>query len=486
MELVYTTERNNPILGRCYEDVDHLAHALRKVADGRARRHRRAEERAARQVPNPVMSGLREKTVSVIPDTADHDAPQLRFVSKHVAYEDVLCPACHTAMVQLMTRKCPGCQVMIPHGAEVRLPDVARERLWTRAVAQARRKAAAGSVAESAHPDDIDSDDALNHHPHESMLPYVVSAPWTRGLQAAYRAGVQRRVNRRKSVAQRVDEGLNVDEDARSAEGNKVLTFDHLAQTPAYVLGVNDEDSTGAEPARPVHRRRHPAAPIPEPLTPRQRLDRALSQWRLILALEGTLVSEYEAALAALRVPRAYRRRRPGTEPDCWPTPPPAASDIPRLVQRYRARTVLIAAHAVVTQLTSLAEAAGSQDTPPELLTVPAPPTKTDLMRAEALLMGNPDFGMRYDAARCATTIRLAWVGWIHAVYSLDYESYAREVGRLHRIEAAGRSQEGTGGRERVWWTTHGRYIARWCSDQRKRFRSDLRAARICAASRGW
>ena len=62
VELVYTDgEKKNPILGRRYNSVEHLAHTLRKVADGHAHRRLRIERQVAWLTPSPLVSGIQEK-----------------------------------------------------------------------------------------------------------------------------------------------------------------------------------------------------------------------------------------------------------------------------------------------------------------------------------------------------------------------------------------------------------------------------------------
>jgi len=61
-----------------YNSVEHLAHALRKVADAQAHGRQRAEQKAARLLPDPTMSGVNARTANAAPTTAEHDAPRVR------------------------------------------------------------------------------------------------------------------------------------------------------------------------------------------------------------------------------------------------------------------------------------------------------------------------------------------------------------------------------------------------------------------------
>jgi hypothetical protein len=144
VELVYTAASpRNPILGKKYECVEHLAHSLRKLADGHAHRRLRVERKAERLAPSPIRSGVKEKTANAVPETAEDSPSPVRFIPKYVAYEKVSCPACHRADVPLTTRRCPDCSVLVPHGARVQLRDEARERLWARALVAVESQSAA-------------------------------------------------------------------------------------------------------------------------------------------------------------------------------------------------------------------------------------------------------------------------------------------------------------------------------------------------------
>jgi len=423
VELVYVAKENkNPILGHRYNSVEHLAHTLRKVADGHAHRHLRVEKKVARLAPSPLRSGVQGKTANVVATTAENSAPVVRFVPKYVAYEKVPCPVCHHAEVALTTRRCPGCGVMVPHGATIQLPSEARGRLWVRALTETRRGAAAGRL------------DLAESHPHESMLPHEIPAPWTAGLQVAYRTGA--RLRRKANKARReVDDLLNKADDAREAEGAKARQFDRGAYVPAYVLQVDDEDSIGAQPARPVHRRRHPASPVPEPMTARQRLDYGLPIWRSELAREGSLVRGYESFLNAGHVPSEYRRRRPGPQPENWPTPRLEPSVVPEAVQSYRAKTVLIGSH-LIAWLSRVADAADGSGEVPQLQEFPQEaPTQNTFVLADALIATRPDFAGPYDAEQRARGFRLLQIAFLEAGSRLDFESLAGEITRQYRVE---------------------------------------------------
>ena len=111
-------------------------------------------------------------------------------------------------------------------------------------------------------------------------------------------------------------------------------------------------------------------------------------------------------------------------------------------------------------------------------------PTKSDFTHAEALISTKPDFRASYDEARRARSWLLLRLAWYQAALNLDFETMGREVARQYRVEDGGRLQQDTEGK--VWWTASGRFVQRWCIDQRVRFRKDLRDARLRIQREGW